>query len=338
MELYCGIDLHSSNSFVSVIDGGLEGVCDRRLSNDLGRVVGFLEPYREDLVSVAVESTYNWYWLVDGLKDAGYDVRLVNTTKAAKYDDMKYTDDKHDARWIARLLALGILPEGYITPPQERGVRDLLRRRSYFVRKKTAHLASVRTYFERSIGHRLDPADISQWTTDEVRVLMKDPFVADSIACVLPVIRVLTLQIKEIEKRVLAVGKLRNEFRLLKTAPGIGDILAMTIMWETQDINRFPRVGNYASYCRCVKTEHLTNHKRKGAGNRKNGNAYLSWAYSEAAHHAIRYEPLAKRYYDRKRARSHVMIARRALAHKIARACYHVLRNQVPFDPNRAFC
>jgi transposase len=134
------------------------------------------------------------------------------------------------------------------------------------------------------------------------------------------------------------VGKLRNKFRLLKTAAGIGDILAMTIMCETQDISRFPRVGNYASYCRCVKTEHTTNHKRKGAGNRKNGNTYLSWAYSEAAHHAIRYEPLAKRYYDRKRARSHVMIARRALAHKIARACYYVLRDQVPFDPNRAFC
>jgi hypothetical protein len=155
MELHCGIDLHSNNNFVAIQSGSLGDVTWRRLRNDLGQVLGFLEPYRKDIVGVAVESTYNWYWLVDGLTEAGYDVRLVNTTKAADYEEMKYTDDKHDARWIARLMALGILPEGYIAPPEERGLRDLLRRRTFFVQKRTAHLLSIRNAFERSPGNAL---------------------------------------------------------------------------------------------------------------------------------------------------------------------------------------
>jgi transposase len=335
--MYCGIDLHSNNNYVAILKRDLENVCDRRLGNDLGRVLSYLEPYREELVAVAVESTYNWYWLVDGLKEAGYDVRLVNTTKASKYTDMKYTDDKHDARWIARLLALGILPEGYIVPPEDRGVRDLLRRRSFFVQKRTAFLVSQRTLFERSTGKRVGAADMREWTTDTIRTLIDDPVVADSLAVMLPVVRVLNIQIKNVEKKVLAESKLRDEFRLLKTAPGIGNVLAMTIMHETVDITRFAKVGNYVSYCRCSKSEHTTNHTPKGAGNRKNGNKYLSWAYSEAAHHAMRFEPLAARYYARKRKRSHPIVARRALAAKIARACYYMLRDQTAFDASRTF-
>ncbi len=337
MELYCGIDLHSNNNYVAILSDTLEQVACRRLRNDLGQVMGFLEPYREDLVSVAVESTYNWYWLVDGLMEAAYDLHLVNTTKASKYSDMKYTDDKHDARWIARLLALGILPEGYIVPPQERCLRDLLRRRSFFVRKRTDHLLSVGTLLERSTGLRVETAEIQKWSGKEVRALIDDPFVAESITVMLPVVRAFTRQIKSVEKQVLAEAKLRSDFQLLKTAPGIGDILALTIMYETVTIDRFSKVGNYISYCRCAKSEHTSNNKRKGAGNRKNGNKYLSWAYSEAAHHAKRLDPLARGYFARKKKRSHPMVAKRALAAKIARGCYYVLRDQTPFDPSRTF-
>ena len=337
MKMYCGIDLHSNNSYVAILDEGLGDVVCRRLRNDLDQVKRFLEPHRDDLVAVAVESTYNWYWLVDGLKEVGYDMRLVNTSKAADYSGLKYTDDRHDARWIAHLLALGILPEGYIVPPDERGVRDLLRRRSFLVQKRTSHLLSLRTYFERSTGSQLPTDEIQEWDRETVHRLIDDRFVAESIAVMLPVIRVLTAQIKAIEKIVLAEGKLREEFRLLHTAPGIGNVLTLTVMCETSDIGRFPKVGNYTSYCRCVKSERRSNDKRKGAGNRKNGNKYLSWAYAEAAHHAVRYEPLAKRYHARKKARSHPMVAWRAVSNKLARGCYYVLRDQVPFDPTRTF-
>lgn len=337
MAMYCGIDLHSNNNYVAILDGDLGDVACRRLHNDLEQLKKFLEPHRDELVAVAVESTYNWYWLADGLKKAGYDMRLVNTTKASDYSKLKYTDDRHDARWIARLLALGILPEGYIVPPEERGVRDLLRRRAFFVQKRTAHLLSLRTYFERSTGRQVPSDEIQTWDSETVHKLIDDRFVAESIAMVLPVVRLFTAQIKAIEKIALAEGKLRDEFQLLRTAPGIGVVLGLTIMCETSDIKRFPKVGNYSSYCRCVKSEFKSNYKKKGVGNRKNGNKYLSWAYAEAAHHAVRYEPRAKRYHARKSARSHPMVAWRALSNKLARGCYFVLRDQVPFDPTRAF-
>ena len=338
MAMYCGIDLHSNNNFVAIQDGAYEDVVCRRLRNDLGAVLKFLEPYREELEAIAVESTFNWYWLVDGLKEAGYDMRLVNTTKASDYSGMKYTDDRHDARWIAHLLALGILPEGYIMPPQERGLRDLLRRRSYLVHQRTSLYLSVKTIFARSNCQKVTTHDIRSWDSETVRRMFDDPHVAESVVAMLPVVRVVTAQIKGIEKIALETGKLRDEFRYLLTAPGIGDILALTIMCETGDISRFRKVGNYGSYCRCVKSERFSNNKKKGKGNRKNGNKYLSWAYSETAHHAKRFEPLAKRYFDRKKSHSHPMVAARALANKMARACYYVMRDQVPFDSSRTFC
>jgi len=337
MELYCGIDLHSNNCVVAILAKDLEHVACRRLRNDLSQVVGFLEPYREQLVAVAVESTYNWYWLVDGLVERGFDLRLVNTTKSAKYSEMKYTDDKHDARWIARLLALGILPEGYISPPEERRLRDLLRRRAFLVRKRTDFLLSMGTLVQRSTAQRVESVVMAKWNGKEVRALLRDPFVAESVIAMIPVVRALTRQIKAVEKVVMAEAKPRKEYELLKTAPGIGDILAPAIMYETVTIDRFRDAGNYVSYCRCAKSVHTSNDKRKGAGNRKNGNKYLSWAYSEAAHHAARVEPLARQYLERKKKRSHPMVAKRALAAKIARGCYYVLRDQTPFDAIRTF-
>lgn len=336
--MYCGIDLHSNNSYVAIQDESHEDVVCRRLRNDLEAVKGFLEPYRDDLEAIAVESTYNWYWLVDGLKEAGFDVRLVNTTKASDYSGMKVTDDRHDARWIAHLLALGILPEGHIMPREERGLRDLLRRRLFLVQKRTSHLVSVKTIVARSTGTRVSIADIQRWDAETIRKLIADPLVVESITVMLPVVRVLTAQIKTVEKTAVKIGKLRDEFHLLQTAPGIGKVLGLTIMCETGSIERFASAGNYASYCRCVRSERTSNNKKKGAGNRKNGNKYLSWAYSEAAHHAIRYEPRAKRYFDRKRSRSHLMVASRAVANKMAQGCYHVLRDQVPFEASRSFC
>ena len=338
MAMYCGIDLHSNNNYVAIQDEAQKDVACRRLPNHLGKVLEYLEPYRQELEVMAVESTFNWYWLVDGLKEAGYDVRLVNTTKASDYSGMKYTDDRHDARWIAHLLGLGILPEGYIMPPEERGLRDLLRRRSFLVHKRTSLYLSIKTIFARSTSEKISVEKIQRLDSESVRMMFDDPNVAESIIVMLPVLRVITAQIKGIEKTVLETGKLRDEFQLLQTAPGIGKVLALTIMCETGDIGRFAKVGNYGSYCRCVSSVKISNNKKKGKGNRKNGNKYLSWAFSEAAHHAIRFEPRAKRYYDRKKSGRHPMIAARAMANKMARGCYYVLRDQVPFDVSRAFC
>jgi transposase len=153
----------------------------------------------------------------------------------------------------------------------------------------------------------------------------------------LSVVRSLEAEIATLEKVIKERVSLKPAFRYLLTVSGIGPILALTIMLETGEIGRFPSVGNFASYCRCVRTEKLSNGKRKGSGNAKNGNKYLAWAFVEAANFAVRYEPLIRRFYQRKKAKSHGVVAIKAVAHKLARACYHVMKDEVPFEVARAF-
>jgi transposase len=300
-------------------------------------VLAILEPHRDALEGIAVESTFNWYWLVDGLQGAGYKVHLTNTWAAQQYAGLKYTDDRHDARWLAHLLALGILPEGYIYPKEERPLRDLLRRRAFLVRKKTSVLLSMHGAFECRTGMRVKSNDLKKWSAEDVEAILEDPMISLGITCLLQPMQVLDEQIKTIEKVVLKKAKLREEFGPLQTVWGVGKVLALTIMYEVGQIARFATVGDFASYCRCVKTDRWSNGKRKGSGNRKNGNPYLSWAFSEVAHYAARSYPEAQRYFQRKRAATNGIIANRALAHKLARACFYVMRDQVPFDPDRLF-
>jgi transposase len=319
------------------LDEKLKVVEEAKVGNDLNALLQVLEPYREDVEGVAVESTFNWYWLVDGLQDAGYRAHLTNTWAVKQYEGLKYTDDRHDARWLAHLLSLGILPEGYIYPKEERTARDLLRRRSFLVRKRTSFKLAMRGAFECRTGLRVNSNDVKNWTTKDVEAYVDDPAAVFGVTCLLEPMHALSSQIKEIEKEVLARGRMRPEFAPLETVWGIGKILGLTIMYETGDISRFRKVGNFTSYCRLVNTARLSAGKRKGSGNRKNGNPYLSWAYSEAAHHAVRHHPEAQKYYQRKRSKTNGIIAIRAVAHKLARASYHVMRDHVDFDPERAF-
>ncbi|HVS00041.1 MAG TPA: transposase, partial [Thermoanaerobaculia bacterium] len=162
MKLYCGIDLHSTNNYVALLDDDRQTVLSRKLPNRLEAVLGCLQPYRQQLVAIAVESTFNWYWLVDGLMDNDYRVELVNTSAIRKYEGLKYLDDRHDARWLAHLLQLGILPTGYIYPKQERALRDLLRRRTSLVRQRTANLLSLKNIFSRQMGRQFPINEITR--------------------------------------------------------------------------------------------------------------------------------------------------------------------------------
>ena len=337
MALYGGIDLHSRISWLVILDGALKLVRQVKLANSLAEFVRILEPYRGALAGLVVESTPNWYWLVDGLQDAGYRVHLANTYAAQQYSGLKYTDDRHDARWLAHLLALGILPEGYIYPAHERPLRDLLRRRGFLVQKRTSMVLSLQGAFGCHTGHRVNSDTVKKWTAAEIEEQLDDPMVVRGFTCLLEPIKAMSSQIQMLEKEILAQVKLRDEFALLKTVWGIGPILALTVMLEVGDIKRFEKVGNFTSYCRLVKTDRLSAGKRKGAGNAKNGNPYLSWAFSEADHFAIRYHDAARRFYQRKRAKTNGIVAVRALAHKLARASYHVMRDQVEFNPARLF-
>jgi transposase len=284
-----------------------------------------------------VESTYNWYWLVDGLMAAGYQVHLANPAAMQQYSGLKYTDDHSDARWLAHMLRLGVLPEGYIYPKAERAVRDLLRKRSQLVRQKTANLLSIQNLVTRNTGTALKGNALKKLTPADLGTLLPDPDLALAVQSNLAVIQCLEEQIGQIERVVTQRVKLKAAFQSLLTVRGIGQTLGLTIMLETGDIGRFASVGRFTSYCRCVGSQRMSNGKRKGQGNTKNGNKYLAWAFVEAAHFAIRFNPEVRRFYQRKQAKTNEIVALKAVAHKLARACYYILRDQVPFEVNRAF-
>jgi transposase len=322
---------------IVLLDDQDQVVYQKRLPNQLGVILDHMLPYHTQIEGLVVESTYNWYWLVDGLMAAGYKVHLANTAAIKQYEGLKYSDDQSDARWLAHMLRLGVLPTGYIYPKEERAVRDLLRKRSQLVHQKTANLLSIQTLAARNTGRSWSGNRIKQLTCEEVATLIPDEHLALAITSNLAVIHCLAAQIGQLEKVVKAQVKLKPAFTPLLTVAGIGDILGLTIMVETGDIGRFPSVGDFASSCRCVGSERLSNGKRKGRGHTKNGNKYLAWAFVEAANFAIRYNPQIKRYYQRKEAKTNSIIATKTVAHKLARACFYILRDQVPFDVKQAF-
>lgn len=334
---FCGIDLHSNNSVVVITDETDRILTSRRCPNDLAKIVMLLEPHRAELQGVVVESTYNWYWLVDGLKEAGFEVKLANTVAMKRYDGLKHSDDQDDAAFLAHLLRLGILPTGYVHPPQERALRDLARKRVQLVRSRTQHVLAVENIIARQLGSRISSAAVKRLSTTSVAALGLPDDVALAINANVAVIATLNLQIHCLEERLLRGARLRPEYALLKSMPGIGEVLAIVIMLETGSIERFADVGKFASYARCVNSGHYSNGKKKGEGNTKNGNAYLVWAFVEAANFARRFNEEAKRFFDRKKAKTNNVIATKALAHKLARASYHILKEKQPFDAKRCF-
>jgi transposase len=337
MTWYSGIDLHSSNSVVVVTDEMDRVVLERRLPNDLSQIVAALEPYRAQLAGVVVESTYNWYWLVDGLQAAGYRVHLANTAAIKRYEGLKHSGDETDAAHLAQLLRLGILPTGYICPPAERALRDLSRKRLQLVRWRSAQVLSVEGLLARHTGARISANAVKRLGGGDVRAFGLDEEVARAMAANVAVMQTLTAHIERIEARLCKRVRLRPQFKILTSTPGIGEVLAVTIMLETVTIERFAQVGHFVSYARCVNSARVSNGKKKGEGNVRNGNRYLAWAFIEAANFSRRYCSEAKRFYERKKAKTNGIVATKALAHKLARACYHMMKHNQPFDVKRCF-
>jgi transposase len=337
MKTYAGIDLHSSNSFIGIINQNDEKLHSRRHDNIFKEIVKVLRKYKKSLQGVVVESTYNWYWLVDGLMEQGYKVHLANPTAIQQYKGLKNRDDKHDAFWLAHLLRLNILPQGYIYPKSLRPIRDLFRRRTMFVKQRTTQTLSLQSMIARNRGVERSASVLVHLDNESIEEMFDCPALVSTALHQMETIRFLGKQIKAIEAEVEAVVELDKAYRGLLTIPGIGKILAMTIMLEVGDIRRFEKVGNFSSYCRCVKAQSTSNGKKKGDNNRKNGNKYLSWAFVEAAHSIIRHDKIAHRFYQRKRDQANGALATKALAHKLARAAYYVMRDQQPYNGSLLF-
>ncbi|MEX2353078.1 MAG: IS110 family transposase [Gammaproteobacteria bacterium] len=336
MTLYCAIDLHSNNNVPVVIDEQDTILLQKRLPNDLPTVLRALLPFQSELQGVAVESTFNWYWLVDGLDEAGFPTQLVNPCAVQQYKGLKHTNDDTDAFWLAHLMRLGILPTGYIYPKGERPVRDLLRKRLQLVRHRVTHMLSAQNQLWRSTGRKYETNRIKKADLTLLNDI-PEPDIQTAIKANLAIIEVLTQQITQLESIVKARAIVKPELPYLLTMDGIGNILGQTILLETGDIHRFAAVGNFASYCRCVNSRRFSNQKQKGMNNAKNGNKYLAWAFIEAAHSIIRYNKTAHRFYQRKRAQVNGALATKALAHKLARAAYFIMRDKVPYRPELLF-
>jgi transposase len=271
--------------------------------------------------------------------DADYRVHLANPAAIQQYNGLKYSDDHSDARWLGHLLRLGVLPEGYIYPKADRAVRDVLRKRAHFVRQHTANVLRVQNIMVRNTGSRFSVKRIRELTTTELKHLLPEAYQVLAITSSLAILDCLSQQIKTLEQAVSKRLKHTPSYEQLLTVDGIGTILAQTIALETGQIGRFPTVGDSASYCRCVNSTKLSNGKRKGQGNVKNGHLYLGWAYREAAQCAIRFNPQAQRLYQRKLAKStnNTVLARKSVAHKLSRACYYSMRDLVPLEATKAF-
>ena len=334
---YCGIDLHSNNSVVVISDETDQMLYSKRLPNDLMQILAALEVHRAELSGVVVESTYNWYWLVDGLQAAGYRVHLANTTAIKQYDGLKHRGDESDARHLAQLLRLKLLPEGHIMPKGARAVRDLARKRMQLVQHRTTQILSIENGVSRHTGGHISSNNVKRLQEIDLEKMQLGDMQTLGIKANIAVMQTLQEQIDSLEKVLAKHCRTEPGYRLLKSVDGIGEVLSTVILLETGDINRFAGVGNYASYCRCVGSRHESNGKKKGEGNTKNGNRYLAWAFVEAANFAVRYCEPARRFYQKKKAKRNSTVAIKAVAHKLARACYHILKNKETFSVERCF-
>ena len=336
-KVVAGMDLHSNNVMIGVMD--LEGkrLASRKVPCQLKEVVKFLAPYKRRLERVAVESTYNWYWLVDGLESLKYPVVLANPAGMEQYSGIKHADDTNDAFFLTELLRLKILPTGHIYDAQLRPVRDLLRRRLMLVHQRSALMISFKSLYTRTTGQEMALSKLKGLEIREAQELYDHP--ANQLIAGMQIkhIEQLSESIEKIEKAVLADARDLPYYPKLTTLPGVGRLLGMTIAMEVGEIKRFADAGRFASYCRTVEAQRTSNNKKKGENNSKCGNKYLAWAFVEAANFARRYDEQCRKWYDRKAARTSKVIATKALACKLAKAAWYLMAEGTDYDPQRMF-
>ena len=336
-SLFAGIDLHSNNLMIGIVDQAGQRLNHQKLDCELGQVVKFLKPFKARFKSLAVESTFNWYWLVDGLRAHSYPIVLANPAQIEQYSGLKHADDKSDAFFLAELQRLDILPTGHIYDPMLRPVRDLLRRRLSLVHHRTALMLSFKSLYSRTTGGAMSLSRLKGMTAAEAKTLYEHPANGLIAKVQKEHIEQLDQSIERIEKAVLKSAHELPCYQRLNTLPGIGRILGMTITLEVGEIQRFKAQGNLASYCRTVASKRMSNGKKKGENNGKCGNKYLAWAFVEAANFSKRYDDQCRKWFDRKAAKTSTVIATKALACKLAKAAWHVMTHDTDYDPKRMF-
>jgi transposase len=333
---YCGIDLHARSMYVCILNQEGEIMLHRNMKASPEPFLKAIAPYREELV-VAVECIFTWYWLADLCVQEGIPFVLGHALYMKAIHGGKAKNDKIDAHKIAVLLRGGMLPQAYVYPAAMRATRDLLRRRMYLTRKRAELLAHIQNtnsqYNLPEIGKKL----AYKANRDGVAERFPDPAVQKSMEVDLALLGYYEPLLRDLELHIVKAAKQHdpNTLYLLQTVPGIGKILSLVLLYEIHDIQRFPSVQDFVSYCRLVKCAKESAGKRYGTAGAKIGNAYLKWAFSEAAVLFLRANPAGQKYLTRLEKKHGQGKALTLLAQKLGRAVYYMLKRQKAFDMHK---
>jgi len=333
---YCGIDLHAKAMYVCILDQGGTKLVHKNLPTTPEAFLRTVTPYREDLV-VAVECIFTWYWLADLCAREGIAFVLGHALYMKAIHGGKAKNDKIDAHKIAVLLRGGMVPQAYVYPAEMRATRDLLRRRCHLVRKRAELLAHIQNtnsqYNLPEIGKKLAYRANREGVEDH----FPEPSVRKTIEVDVSLIDHYDQLLGEVELYITRSAKAHDvqTFSRLQSVPGIGQILALVLLYEIQDIARFPRVQDFVSYCRLVKCAKESGGKRLGTSGKKIGNVHLRWAFAEAAVLFLRQNQPGKEYFTKLERKHGKAKALTVLAHKLARAVYYMLSREQAFDLKR---
>jgi transposase len=337
-QFYCGIDLHARTMYLCILNQAGEILVHRNMPAAPEPFLKTIAPYREDVV-VCVECMFTWYWLADLCAQEGVPFVLGHALYMKAIHGGKAKNDKIDSHKIAVLLRGGMLPQASVYPAAMRATRDLLRRRMHLARKRAELLAHVQhtnsQYNLPAIGQKI----AYQANRDGVAERFADPAVHKSIEVDLALITYYDELLRDVELTLLKTAKHHdaNTLYLLQTVPGIGKILSLVLLYEIHDINRFPTVQDFVSYCRLVTCAKESAGKRLGTAGTKIGNGHLKWAFSEAAVLFLRDHPPAQKYLARLEKKHDKGKALTVLAHKLARAVYYMLKRRMAFDKEQFF-
>ena len=333
---YCGVDLHTRSMYLCVLDHSGQIVLHRNLPANPQRFLDAVAPFRQDIV-VCAECMFSWYWLADLCAKEQIPFVLGHALYMRAIYGAKAKNDKIDSGKIARLLRGGLIPQAYVYPAPMRPTRDLLRRRNYLVRKRADLLSHIQNTnsqynlpeFGEKIAYRSHRSGVAEH--------FPDPNIRLSIQTNLELIEHYDKLINALELFVLQNARDHDPqaLYLLQTAPGIGKILSLVILYEIGDINRFPTVGQFVSYARLVACAKESAGKKYGTSGKKIGNMHLKWAFSEAAVLFLRKNPQGMKYKKRLQQRYGKSKALSILAHRLGRATYYVLKRQKAFDMKR---
>ena len=332
-NFYCGIDLHSDAMYVCIINSVGEVVVHKNIPTRPKSLLKLIKPYRERLV-VGCECMFTWYWLADLCADEGIDFVLGHALYMRAIHGGKAKNDKIDSHKIAVLLRGGTFPVAYTYPRKMRAARDLMRRRNHLARKKAellAHIQNTASQYNlpEPLGRIAKPSE-----RGDVAAKFPDPVVRGMVKVDLTMIEHYEHLLDTLERQLERVAVRHDpvSLALLKSIPGVGRILALVMLYEIEDISRFPRVQDFASYCRLVKPAKESNGKSYGHSGKKIGNAHLRWAFGEAVVLMLKGNKPAQQMLQKMASKYGKGKALAILSHRLGRAVYFMLKNQVPFN------